>query len=56
MGLKSDKRRNFEAGILTDDPRLVQAAAEQFDRVWIGRHCSECGRKDFCKAPVQNLT
>ena len=54
MGLKSDRRRNFEAGILTDEPRLVHAAAEQFDCVWIGRHCRECGRKEFCKAPVRN--
>ena len=30
MGAKSVKKRNFENGVLTDDPALV----EQFDAVW----------------------
>ena len=36
MGMKSPKKRNFEAGILTDDPEMLDAAIEQFDYVWIG--------------------
>ena len=28
------RRRNFEAGILTDDPVLVAAAMDHFDSVW----------------------
>ena len=36
IGMKSSNRRNFEAGILTDDPALVNAAAKQFDSVWRG--------------------
>lgn len=48
MGMKSDLRRNFEAGILTNDPSLVEAAISQFDRVWMGIHCKKCGRKEFC--------
>ena len=31
IGMKSAANRNFEAGILTNDPRLVAVAAEQFD-------------------------
>ena len=31
IGMKSSNRRNFEAGILTDDPSLIDAATEQFD-------------------------
>lgn len=49
IGMKSDRKRNFEAGILTSDPALVDAAAEQFDRVWMGAHCKTCGRKEYCK-------
>jgi len=52
IGMKSSNRRNFEAGILTDDPSLVEAAIEQFDSVWRGAHCGLCGRKQFCSDPI----
>lgn len=48
MGMKGDTTRNFEAGILTDNPRLVDAAAEHIDGIWQGRHCTKCRRKSFC--------
>ena len=34
MGAKSEKKRNFENGVLTDDPALVEPLVEQFDSVW----------------------
>ena len=40
--------RNFEAGILTNDPALVEPAIEQFDTLWMGSHCKKCGRQEFC--------
>ncbi len=48
MGMKSSNRRNFEAGIWTSEPDLVESAMNQFDELWIGRHCKTCDRKDFC--------
>ena len=30
------RRRNFEAGILTDDTALVAAAMDHLDSVWAG--------------------
>ncbi len=48
LGMKGATTRNFEAGILTDDPALVDAAAYQFAAVWCGRHCGKCRRKMFC--------
>ena len=48
MGMKSENRRNFEAGILTNDPEFVEAAINQFDQVWMGAWCKNCGRKDVC--------
>jgi len=48
IGMKSEHKRNFEAGILTTDPALLKAAARQFDEVWMGKFCAKCGRKDFC--------
>ena len=53
MGMKSPKKRNFEAGILTDDPEMVEAAIEQFDNVWIGKFCKECGRREYCYDPIK---
>ena len=53
IGMKGDGTRNFEAGILTDDPELVEQAMNQFDDVWIGKHCKACKRKDFCGDPIE---
>ena len=44
--------RNFEAGILTDDLSLVDAAAEHFDSVWRGEKCKACGKRQFCGDPI----
>ena len=48
MGAKGENRRNFENGILTDDPALIDPLAEQFDSVWRGAWCSKCGRREYC--------
>lgn len=56
IGMKSKNRRNFEAGILTNEPSLVDAATKQFDDVWIGLCCKQCGRKDFCSDPIISKT
>ena len=52
IGMKSPQTRNFEAGILTDDPTLVEQAMNQFDSVWAGIQCKNCGRKKFCSDPI----
>ena len=48
MGAKGKHKRNFEAGIITTDKKLVDKIIEQFDNVWKGSHCRECKRKEFC--------
>jgi phosphatidylserine/phosphatidylglycerophosphate/cardiolipin synthase-like enzyme len=48
MGMKSEHTRNFEAGILTTEPTLVESAVNQFDEVWMGKFCSKCRRKAYC--------
>ena len=48
IGMKGEGNRNFEAGILTDEPALVDAAADHLDSVWQGQYCRSCKRKDFC--------
>ena len=76
IGMKAETTRNFEAGILTDDPEIVEQAmngrsserqpsllkdvrvvrdedeVNQFDNVWIGKHCKSCKRRDFCPDPI----
>ena len=52
IGMKADGTRNIEAGILTDEPEIVALAMDQFDEVWIGKHCKNCKRKDFCPDPI----
>ncbi len=48
MGAKGEHKRNFENGIITDDPSLLSPLEEQFDSVWRGAHCANCKRKSFC--------
>ena len=52
MGAKSERKRNFENGVLTDDPTLVNPLVEQFDSVWRGDFCRDCGRRELCGDPV----
>jgi phosphatidylserine/phosphatidylglycerophosphate/cardiolipin synthase-like enzyme len=52
IGMKDDGTRNFEAGILTDDQEIVEQAMNQFDEVWMGKHCKKCKRRDFCADPI----
>lgn len=52
IGAKGANKRNFEAGILTDEFEIVDAACEQFDSVWTGKHCKQCLRKEMCGAPI----
>lgn len=48
LGMKSPDKRNFEAGVLSNSPKLVDKAIDQFDLVWQGVHCKTCERKDYC--------
>ncbi len=48
MGAKSKDKRNFEAGIVTDEKEMVGKIAEQFDSIWRGCRCRVCKRKEFC--------
>ena len=52
MGAKSDRNRNFENGILSDDPVLVGSIIEQYDSVWRGDFCRDCGRREYCPDPI----
>ena len=55
IGMKTDNKRNFEAGILIDDTEIVEQAMNQFDDVWMGKHCKKCKRREFCPDPINYL-
>ena len=52
IGMKAETTRNFEACILTDDTEIIEQAMNQFDEVWIGKHCKKCKRREFCSDPI----
>jgi phosphatidylserine/phosphatidylglycerophosphate/cardiolipin synthase-like enzyme len=52
LGLKSPRRRNFEAGWVTADAAAIDQMQERFDRIWSGGHCGACGLRAECEAPL----
>jgi phosphatidylserine/phosphatidylglycerophosphate/cardiolipin synthase-like enzyme len=48
MGAKGSARRNFETGVVTTDKALIDQLMDQFDGVWMGKHCGGCGRRSYC--------
>jgi len=52
LGIKGANTRNFESGIITDDPEMVKSVMNQFDQVWMGKYCKSCKRRDFCPDPI----
>ena len=52
LGMKSATKRNFEAGIITSNPDLIDQIMMQFDEVWMGKFCKACGRRDYCSDPI----
>lgn len=56
LGAKSARRRNFEAGIWTDDISLIDPVLDMLDGVFTGRDCRDCGRKAHCPVPLEEPT
>jgi hypothetical protein len=54
LGRKSDGRRNFEAGIVTDDPLMLDELQRRFDEIWMGKRCGSCRLRLHCPAPLDN--
>jgi phosphatidylserine/phosphatidylglycerophosphate/cardiolipin synthase-like enzyme len=53
LGAKGDHKRNFEMGVWTTEPRMIEAVSEQFNMLWEGRRCAKCKRKDVCPVPLE---
>jgi len=52
LGAKSEGRRNFEMGVLTDDEWLLDQAQARFDRIWRGLECAACRMRSKCPRPI----
>ena len=53
LGAKAEHRRNFEMGIWTESPGLIDGAAAEFNAIWEGAWCEGCGRRDVCPVPLE---
>lgn len=52
MGAKNEHRRNFEAGIVTDDHATIEDLMTFLDAFFLGEHCIKCQRRDVCPDPI----
>jgi len=53
LGAKGATRRNFEWGVVSETPTLVDAVMGRFNTLWEGQHCAGCGRRDVCPVPLE---
>ena len=56
LGAKADGRRNFEAGVWTQSPALIDDVVDHFNSLWEGYRCADCRRKDVCPVPLEEPT
>jgi phosphatidylserine/phosphatidylglycerophosphate/cardiolipin synthase-like enzyme len=52
LGAKGEHRRNFEAGVVTADERLLDEMQGVYERIWSGRECPPCRLRDVCPRPL----
>lgn len=52
MGAKNPKRRNFEAGFLTDEKAYLDQLLEWIDTLYLGDLCQQCQRRAYCPDPI----
>ena len=53
LGAKSSRRRNFEAGIWTDELALIDPVLDMLQSIWDAGQCGPCDRKAYCPCPLE---
>jgi len=53
LGAKHRHKRNFEAGIWTCAPALIDPVLERFNALWEGRQCTSCRRRNLCPVRLE---
>ncbi len=52
LGAKAGERRNFELGITSEDPRLLDDTQSLYDQIWRGELCAGCRVRTLCEDPL----
>lgn len=52
LGLKSKDKRNFELGLYSENPDIINPVSQYFDKIWMGSFCPTCKRRDICPDPL----
>lgn len=52
LGAKGEHRRNFEVGMGTSDPEVLDHMLALFEAIWSGAECAQCGLYDLCPGPL----
>lgn len=52
LGAKGTHKRNFEAGMLTEDPGHLREMMNWIDRLYLGEFCQKCQRRTVCPDPI----
>jgi phosphatidylserine/phosphatidylglycerophosphate/cardiolipin synthase-like enzyme len=52
LGAKSEQKRNFEAGFAFDDQKDIRRLMDWIDELYLGEHCRDCKRREFCPDPI----
>jgi len=53
MGAKSETRRNFEAGFVTEDKDALRQLMDFADQFFMGDFCEKCDRREVCPEPIR---
>lgn len=53
LGAKGAEKRNFEIGVWTESPAMIESVSDQFNRLWEGHCCAKCRRKEVCPVPLE---
>ena len=56
MGAKSENRRNFESGILSDEPEIVRPLMAQFDALWMGGGGANPANERSTASPIMSCS
>ena len=52
MGAKSEFKRNFEAGFMFDHQEDIAKLSAWVDELYLGQHCEDCRRREYCADPI----
>ncbi|MEM1444584.1 MAG: phospholipase D family protein [Planctomycetota bacterium] len=56
LGAKAERNRNFEFGVWTESPEMIEPVSASFNELWEGVRCEGCGRRDVCPVPLEEPT